>query len=170
MDKETIKMTVDSRDLRGLYQAFKSLDKDTNAALKVEVQGLTDYVARQIKMAAADAPNPRQASLVATTVRANKDRVPNITIGGSRKFKASRRGTERNPLPSVGQVLFGSEFGATGSGAGSFKQGGRKFPYWSGRYGHGSRGWWIFPTLRQLQPKITHDYHAIIDRYIKKDW
>lgn len=167
MEKDTIKMTVDPKDLKGLYQAFKTLDKKTNEALKVEVRQLSDYIARQMKMEAAVSPFPDQANIVAQTVRANKDRIPNITVGGSKIARVSRKATSTNPLPKVGELLFGNEFGATRA---QFKNGGKRFPKWSGRYGGGSRGWWIFPTLRRLQPKIVTDYHAIIDKYIRKDW
>jgi hypothetical protein len=40
----------------------------------------------------------------------------------------------------------GLEFGSR-----RFKQ----FPEWSGRYGRGSRGWFIYPTLRRIQPQLT---------------
>ena len=166
-NKEIIKISVDSKDLSELYAAFRNLDKDTNDALKAEVWKLSNYVARGMQMAAEYAPNPRQARIVAQSVKANKDRIPNVTIGGSRIARVSRKKSEKNPLPKMGQLLFGSEFGSNKQ---MFPQGGAKFPRWSGRYGGGSRGWWIFPTLRKLQPKITRDYHAIVDKYIKKDW
>ena len=166
MEKDTIKMTVDPKQLKSLYQAFKNLDEETNAALKVEVRQLSDYVARQIRDAAESTDRyPRQAALIAASVKANKDRIPNITIGGSRIARVSRKATSTNPRPKVGQLLFGSEFGAKDKGASAFSQGGRKFPNWNYK-----KGYWIFPTLRRLQPKITTDYHAIIDKYIRKDW
>ena len=173
MDKVTIKMEVDRKDLKDLFEAFKHLDKDTNEALRVEVQHLSSFMASTIKTAAEYAPMPSQARLIAETVRANKDRVPNVTIGGSKYLKVSRRTKRLNQKPRAGELLFGSEFGA-GKASGlvpnatSDRQ--RRFPYWSGKYGWGSRGYWIFPTLRRLQPKITHDYHAIIDRYIRRIW
>lgn len=173
-DKETIKMTVDSKDLRELYDVFKKLDKETNAALREEVWHLSDFMARGIRTAAEYAPMPNQARLIADTVRANKDRIPNVTVGGSKYLKVSRKGTPGNPRPRAGQLLFGSEFGGTATGYGLVPNATdnrqRRFPFWSGRYGRGSRGYWIFPTLRKMQPKITHDYHALIDRYIKKIW
>ena len=170
MDKVTIKLEVDRADLRNLYQAFRDLDEETNKALKTEVQQLSSYVAREIQSAASSAPNPQQAMLIAQSVRANKDRIPNITIGGSRIARVARKQSAANPRPRMGQLVFGSEFGTKSTGVGMFKQGGRKFPYWSGTYHGGGRGYWIFPTLRRLQPKITHDYHAIIDRYIRRIW
>jgi len=44
----------------------------------------------------------------------------------------------------------------------------KQFPNWSGKYGRGSRGWFIFPTLRQIQPQLTKTWIEAIDRIVKK--
>jgi hypothetical protein len=199
MEKVTIKMDVDRKSLRDLYAVFKTLDEDTNARLKIEVHKLADYVAREVRNSGYMSPKmPAQAKLVADTVRANKDRIPGITIGGSKTANVSRKATPGSPKPRVGQLLYGSEFGVKtryqmariramkagtsmvhetgttrGNGRGQFKQGGYKFPIWSGPARgarRGSAGWWIYPTLKELQPTITHRYHAIIDKAIARDW
>jgi len=199
MEKVTIKMDVDRASLRNLYATFKTFDADTNAKLKIETHKLADYVAREVRNAGYMSPKlPAQAKLVAETVRANKDRIPGITIGGCKGAGVSRKVTPGSPKPRVGQLLYGSEFGVKtryqmariraarsgssmvhetgttrGNGRGQFKQGGYKFPIWSGPARgarRGSRGWWIYPTLAELQPTITRDYHRIIDRAIKRNW
>jgi hypothetical protein len=53
----------------------------------------------------------------------------------------------------------GLEFGSN-----RFKQ----FPSYSGRYGRGSRGWFIYPTLRQIQPELTNRWEKVADMIIKK--
>jgi len=195
----TIKLDVDRKQLKDLYAVFKTLDADTNARLKTEVHKLADFVAREVRNAGYMSPQmPAQAKLVAESVRANKDRIPGITIGGSKLAPVTRRITPGSPKPRVGQLLYGNEFGVKtryqmalirarragtsmvhvtgptrGNGRGQFKQGGYKFPSWSGPATgsrRGSRGWWIYPTLKELQPTITRDYHAIIDRAIKRNW
>jgi hypothetical protein len=45
----------------------------------------------------------------------------------------------------------------------------RQFPIWSGREGRGSKGWFIYPTLRRIQPKIVSEWTAAFDR-ILKEW
>ena len=44
-----------------------------------------------------------------------------------------------------------------------------QFPQWSGRYGAGSRGWFIYPTLREIQPELTLIYIRAMNDAIK-DW
>jgi hypothetical protein len=54
----------------------------------------------------------------------------------------------------------GSEFGSN-----KYKQ----FPVWSGREGRGSKGWFIYPTLRRIQPYIVSEWTAAFSR-ILKEW
>ena len=46
-----------------------------------------------------------------------------------------------------------------------------QFPRWSGPMpkGPGSRGWFIYPTIRNLQPTIIKEFEEIILE-IRKDW
>jgi hypothetical protein len=59
------------------------------------------------------------------------------------------------------QLWGGEEFGSN-----KFKQ----FPIWSGRYGGvGSRGWFIYPTLRAEQPHIIEEWENAFTK-ILKEW
>ncbi len=53
----------------------------------------------------------------------------------------------------------GLEFGSN-----RFKQ----FPAYSGRYRGGSRGYFIFPTLRKIQPQLTLKYISAMNKIVKK--
>ena len=44
----------------------------------------------------------------------------------------------------------------------------RQFPSWSGQYGKGSRGWFIYPTLRKEQPYILDQWENAFDKIIKE--
>jgi hypothetical protein len=166
-EKETITFKADPKDLQNLYAAFKTLTDDANTELKSQVTAISAWTATKIQAAASLAPYmPKQASRVADTVRPNKDKIPNITIGGSkRNFSGGA---------AVGEVLFGSEFGAepyltkkkNGSnlGANSFGANkGRRFPPMSPPYNGGNEGYWIFPTLRREQPAITSAWITAVD-------
>lgn len=166
-EKETITFKADPKDLQNLYAAFKRLTDEANNELKSQVTAISAWTATKIQAAASNAPYmPKQASRVADTVRPNKDRIPNVTIGGSkRNFSGGA---------AVGEVLFGSEFGAepyltkkkNGSnlGANSFgKNKGRRFPPMSPPYNGGNEGYWIFPTLRREQPAITSAWITAVD-------
>jgi len=53
----------------------------------------------------------------------------------------------------------GLEFGSK-----NFKQ----FPTFSGRFGKGSRGYFIFPTLRKIQPELTFKYIRAMNSAIRE--
>lgn len=169
-EKETISIKPDSKELAGLYAAFKRLDQEANTTLKNDVSLISAWTAQEIKNAtlslSAD-KYPAQAQKVAQSVRFNKDRVPNVTVGGS------KGGFSGGGL--VGEVLFGSEFGAvewlaTGEvGANRFgRYGGRRFPDRSPRKGRGNEGYWIFPTLSAKQGEITQRWQNAVEKVLGK--
>jgi hypothetical protein len=59
------------------------------------------------------------------------------------------------------QIWGGLEFGAPGN---KYLQ----FPRWSGAYGKGSRGWFIYPTLRKIQPELTLRYIKAMGQAVKE--
>lgn len=171
-EKQTITVKPDTSQLKGLYAAFKTLSTEANNQLKDEVASISKWTAGEIQQAAAMTPYmPKQAKRVAETVRFNRDRVPNVTIGGNKKnFSGGAR---------AGEVLFGSEFGAVeflsrrvnGSnlGANTFgKFGGKRFPPRSPDYKGGSEGYWIYPTLRRKQFEITQRWISAVEKVLDK--
>lgn len=44
----------------------------------------------------------------------------------------------------------------------------KQFPSYSGRYGAGSRGWFIYPTLRKFQPELTLMYIKSMNEVVKE--
>lgn len=169
-ERETITFKADPKDLQNLYAAFKRLTDEANNELKTQVTAISAWTATKIQAAASSARYmPAQAERVADTVRPNKDRIPNVTIGGSkRNFSGGA---------AVGEVLFGSEFGAepyltkkkNGSnlGANTFgKNKGRRFPPMSPPYNGGNEGYWIFPTLRKEQPAITSAWITAVENVL----
>lgn len=177
-DRETIAIKPDQSQLKGLYAAFKTLSDEANNELKNEVASISQWTAGEMKRAASAAPYmPRQATLVAGSIKFNRDRVPNVTIGGSKKAPVTRKVTARNPAPKYGELLFGSEFGGeeflrrrvggSNKGANTFgKYAGKRFPPRSGD--GGKEGYWIYPTLRGAQPEITSRWIKAIERILGK--
>jgi hypothetical protein len=159
-EKQTISVRMDiTPEIRALLKVLNEMDNESKNELKEKVKGIATWVAEDIKRAAASAPMAAQAMRVAQTTRANKDRVPSVTIGGSRvKFSGGA---------VSGDVLYGSEFGADPTSVnGQFPNGGRRFPYRSPQQGQGSRGYWIYPTLRANQPRITREWHEAVDNVL----
>jgi hypothetical protein len=163
---DTTKITIkpDLSDYRGLLKAISLMDKDSQGALKSDIQSISRWTAQGMIYASYGSPMPRQAAIVASTVRANKDRIPNVTIGGSRGRASGGA--------NAGQLLFGNEFGsdrnAKGS-AGSFPNGGFKFPERSRSEGRGNAGYWIFPTLKAMQPEIRKRWLDAVNK-VMDNW
>ena len=157
-DKVTVKMTPDSRDLRGLYKAFREMDEGAKKALKDDVTSISQWSAGEMQLSYTLNPLPAQAQKVAATIRANKDRIPNVTIGGSKgRFSGGA---------VSGQVLFGSEFG----GPAPFKNGGRRFPERSRPQDRGNEGYGIFLTLKRIQPELTRRWKDAVSRRVIEKW
>jgi hypothetical protein len=169
-DKIKIDIQMDKSDKELLFKAFKTMPKEAQDVLRKETQQLVGTLAEEMKRKAATAPNPAQAMLLARSIKANKDRVPSITVGGARKIPVQRKKTPGSPQPMQSDFLFGAEFGVRDGGPGTFKQGGRKFAHYSGRMGRGARGYFIFPTLRKNQERIRREYLATVYKLLKKKW
>jgi hypothetical protein len=157
-DKVTVKIQPDSRDLRNLYKAFREMDEGSKLALKDEVTSISAWSARELQSSYTMNPYPAQAQKVAATIRANKDRIPNVTIGGNKqRFSGGA---------VSGQVLFGSEFG----GPAPFANGGRRFPERSDPQGRGNVGYGIFKKLKDIQPTLTKNWKDAVNRHVIKKW
>jgi hypothetical protein len=150
MATETI--AYDKADLRRILGAFKAMDDQAVQQAKGVSNGLATYVQSKIKSAAGNRPN-KAASRVADGSRVSKSsKIGEISFGFvSQKFSGG--GTTQ-------QLWGGYEFGSN-----KFKQ----FPVWSGREGRGSRGYFIYPTLRAEQPHIIAQWEAAFTK-ILKEW
>ena len=148
--RSTITVKPDLGDYRGLLKALSVMDKEAQGTLKNDVYSISSWVAGGIKTSGyVGARFPAQAAIVAATVRPARDRVPTIYVGGS-KGRASGGA-------NAGQLLFGNEFGGERNAKGSlsaFPNGGFRFPERTAREGRGNKGYWIFPTLKVMQPEI----------------
>lgn len=162
--RTTIKIQPDMRDLRDTLKALNKMDKEANTELKDDVQSITMWMANAIQQAGfAHTKYPRQAEIVARTVRGNRDRIPSVTIGGS-KGRVSGGA-------NAGQLLFGNEFGGDRNAFGNktaFKNGGFRFPPRTDREGRGNVGYWIFPTLKENQTTLTDKWKAAVQRVFDK--
>jgi hypothetical protein len=156
--KVTMKIQPDLRDIRGLLNALNKMDDASKKQLKDDVTSISAWTAGAIKTSGyVGARFPKQAQIVVATVRANKDRIPNITIGGSRGRVSGGA--------NAGILLYGNEFGGSPEssiGISGFANGGYRFPARSPREGRGNKGYWIYPTLKALQPEITRRWKAAV--------
>lgn len=155
---------LDDPEIRGIIRAFGRMEKGANEDLRKLSRAISDEVAGELRNSARNHRwYPRQAGIVAQSIRVNRDRIPSISIGGSKRFTASdgRR-------VAYGSLLFGNEFGSQPSiqqqrfrnraQAKAGARGGYQFPPRSPREGRGSRGYWIFPRLKRIQPRILAEW------------
>jgi hypothetical protein len=148
----TESITYDKAQLRGILQAFKGMDDQAVSQAKAVSNGLATYVQSKIISSAGNRPN-KAATRIAQGSRVSKSsKIGELSFGFvSQKFSGG--GTTQ-------QLWGGYEFGSN-----KFKQ----FPVWSGREGRGSRGYFIYPTLRAEQPHIINEWENAFTK-ILKEW
>lgn len=151
MQSEVI--AYDKGDLRGVLRAFKAMDEQAIQEARVTSNALATYLQGKIQAKAGTLQSRNVAGRIADGSRVSKSsKIGEISFGFvSQKFSGG--GTTQ-------QLWGGSEFGSN-----RFKQ----FPVWSGREGRGSRGWFIYPTLRAEQPYIINEWEHSFDK-ILKEW
>jgi len=145
-------VAFNKQELRSVLSAFKAMDDQAVAQAKTVSNGLATYLQSKIIGAASSRPN-QAASRIAQGSRVSKSsKIGELSFGFvSQKFSGG--GTTQ-------QLWGGYEFGSN-----KYKQ----FPVWSGREGRGSRGWFIYPTLRAEQPHLISQWLESFDR-ILKEW
>lgn len=140
----------DRAELRLVYKALKNMDDKAKDEAKRQSRALAEYAQSQIASAAQG--RGRAATKVATGSKVKiSSTTGEITYGyASQRFSGGA--TTRD-------LWGGIEFGSNRY---------RQFPVWSGREGRGSKGWFIYPTLRRIQPKIVSEWTAAFDRVLKE--
>jgi hypothetical protein len=145
-----------SRDVfqvEGLGETLRLLNKlpkEAKKELRAEVQQMTGKHAKYLAAQAARSTDSRVRGQAAT-IRAKKDRLPTVLIGGARQVKVSRRG----PNPRAGDVLFGTEFGA------------RPGPN-AWRFPPARDSYWLFASLKGRQPALLFEWEAAVTKVARK--
>lgn len=146
-------IALDKSELAQVFKALKNLDEAAIDEAKRQSGALADYARAEIVQTADTLRSRKVASRVATGSRVKKSsKIGEITFGfASQKFSGGA---------NTKQIWGGSEFGSN-----KWKQ----FPVWSGREGRGSKGYFIYPTLRRIQPEIVQRWSAAFSK-ILKEW
>ena len=145
-------IAYDKSDLRRVYGAFKAMDEKAVLAAKAESNALATYLQSKIQGAAGSARNQVAPKIAAGSRVSKSSKTGEISFGFASQ-KLSGGGTTQ-------QLWGGYEFGSN-----KFKQ----FPLWSGSQGRGSKGWFIYPTLRAEQPHIIAQWEDAFSK-ILKEW
>ena len=139
------RIQIRQSDLRALLNTFNKMGKAANKDLRDASYEIARNTAKDLQASAAGAGviggNPFQAQAVAQGIRPYRDRLAKIKISGKRQVVSGGA--------SVEDLLWGTEFGSN-----RFRQ----FPARSPREGKGNRGYFIYPTLKRLQPRIRKQW------------
>ena len=149
MAKEAI--SYDKAELRAILKSFKAMDEEATAQAKIQTFKLAEYVKDKIVSASAGASNKVAPKIAQGSKVSKSSKIGEISFGFASQ-KLSGGGTTQ-------QLWGGYEFGSN-----KYKQ----FPVWSGREGRGSRGWFIYPTLRNIQPDIVKKWEESFSKIVKE--
>ena len=141
------------RELRSVAKAFTLMGEEAVAEARQTSNALADFALGRIREAGLQRQVAGQAvERVVSGAKVSKtSKTGQISIGfASQRFSGGA---------STQKLWAGLEFGSD-----RYKQ----FPKWSGRFGGGSRGWFIYPTLRKIQPELTKKWEESVDQIIKK--
>jgi hypothetical protein len=129
------------------------MSEEANDEAKRQSGALAEFARDEVIQTSNTLQSRKVATRIANGSRVKKSsRIGEITYGfASQKFSGGA---------TTKTIWGGSEFGSN-----KFKQ----FPVWSGREGRGSKGWFIYPTLRRIQPEIVARWTASFDK-ILKEW
>jgi hypothetical protein len=146
-------IALDEDELRKVFKALKGMTDEAKVEAKRQAGALADFARAEIIQTANSRPSRAVAGRIASGAKVSKSsKIGEIKYGFANQ-KFSGGGTTKT-------LWGGSEFGSN-----RFKQ----FPVWSGPQGRGSKGWFIYPTLRKIQPEIVARWRTAFDK-ILKEW
>jgi len=153
-ERESIGVSVRVDGINETLKAFKKLDKEASKAAKEEAMKIAQVLADRIR---ARAPTDKRYQNLVVSVKAGRDRVPVIRIGGRQTPRVSGGG-------GPAQLVIGMEFGADQNGPNGWR-----FPPRTPKLGRGNAGYWIYPTARANQSEIIKMWFDAMDKIIN-DW
>jgi hypothetical protein len=143
-------MGFDKAELNQVYAALKAMGVAAKEEAKRDSNALAEYAQKQISVAAV--PRGKAAIRIATGSKVKKSSTTGEITYGYAAQKFSGGGDTK-------MLWGGNEFGSNRH---------RQFPIWSGRQGRGSKGWFIYPTLRKMQPYIVEQWTESFDKILKR--
>jgi hypothetical protein len=146
-------ISYDRSELRDILKAFKAMDDQAIQEARTESSALATYAANQIKVSALG----RQVSgagvrRVAEGVRISKSsKIGEFSYGfASQRFSGGA---------TTQKLWAGLEFGSNRY---------RQFPRRTPNRGRGNSGYFIYPTLRKIQPELVRKWEEAFATILKK--
>lgn len=140
--------TTTFNEVEGLNRTLRALTPEASKQLRDVSKELSSRIADRARERALDVGGVLK--LVAPSIRARRDRVPTVALGGNTPLPVSGEGWERSrsgARQTVGDVVFGAEFG------------GRGRPRTMQFLPHlGTIGYAVWPTVRDMDDEILAEY------------
>jgi hypothetical protein len=149
-------VALNKKQLSEVFKALRNMDKQATEEAQRQSGALAEYARKEVISASSGLQSRAVATRITQGSKVKKSsRIGEITFGfAAQKFSGG----------ATTKVLWGpSEFGTN-----KLKQ----FPVWSGPNpsgGAGSKGYFIYPTLRRIQPYIVAEWTKSFDK-ILKEW
>lgn len=134
-------------NVAGLRRALRALPKEAQATMRDASSDIAADVAGRAAVRARFVGGV--AKHVAPTIKARRDRVPKVVMGGSTRLP-DRPGGRSGRGQTVGDVIWGAEFG------GGRRPSTRQFSPWRGN-GEGA-GYFLWPTVRENADETMERY------------
>jgi hypothetical protein len=147
-------ISYDRRELRSIITAFKAMDDEAVDAAKRESGALAQYAANQIKAYGITRTfGQAVVNRITTGVKVSKSsKIGEFSYGfASQRFSGGG---------STKDLWAGYEFGSNRY---------RQFPRRTPTKGRGNAGYFIYPTLRKIQPELVKQWEEAFSR-ILKEW
>ena len=149
---DKVEIAYDKADLRRVLGAFKAMSEEATIQAKQESSALAQFAQGKIVEASGRTFNKTDNRIAQGSRVSKSSKIGELSFGfAAQKFSGGA---------TTQQLWGGYEFGSN-----KFKQ----FPIWSGKEGRGSRGWFIYPTLREIQPELIAKWENAFDK-ILKEW
>lgn len=159
-----IQIKIADKEILAILRTFNKMDD----IAKTDMKQVTKEIANEAASAIGSAlSRTKQGAAIARTIKVSSSyaRGPRIEIGGDKQKLSSGN------VP--GEILMGVEFGAYQNRERERKSGRyvgyKQFQPRSPREGRGNAGYFIFPTLKAMQPYITRRWVEQVDR-IRAEW
>lgn len=157
MAAQALTVSVSTSGVRQVLKAFAKMPKEASEQLRDRSLALSKGLA--VDVAAAARARGSQAALMASTVKATRDRVPSVTAGGLKRV-----GRHKAPAHTL---LFASEFGMTRrSGWYAASQyrfsTGRQYAPHVGRHSY-----WFFTTVSAREAENAREWDKAADAVIR---
>jgi hypothetical protein len=141
----------DKAELRKITSAFKAMDQEAIDQAKESSSAIAEYLKIKILDAAYQTSYIGDDRIAEGSKVSKSSKIGEISFGfAGQKFSGG--GTTQ-------QLWGGYEFGSN-----KYKQ----FPRWSGKEGKGSRGYFIYPTLRAEQSYLINLWEESFDKIVKR--